>query len=257
MGILRDIINNLNCPGCNSKNLLLFENTQKKKGLASYLSVKCCICGFVINRYTSSVLPNVDKRDHRGMKTYDINARSVYALRSCGVGHTGLEKICGLMNLPKPVARNNYDNISNRIGDAAKFVAERSMIEAAEEEKRLEGTDNISVSIDGTWQKRGFASLNGVVVAFGVKNRKVIDGEALSGYYKACIVKKDLRKSDEDEYKIWKDENNDDCSVNDVGGLLLIWNVRVLSEYLNDHKQREVLFMLIIMVTEIVNRFKK
>ena len=101
MGILRDITNNLNCPGCNSKNLLLFENTQKKKkGLPSYLSVKCCICGFVINRYTSFVLPNDDKRDHRGMKTYDLNARSVYALRSCVVGHTGLEKICGLMNLP-------------------------------------------------------------------------------------------------------------------------------------------------------------
>ena len=41
MGILRDIINNLNCPGYNSKNLLLFENTQKKKGLTSYLFVKC------------------------------------------------------------------------------------------------------------------------------------------------------------------------------------------------------------------------
>ena len=217
MGILRDIINNLNCPGCNSKHLLLFENTQKKKGLASYLSVKCCICGFVINRYTSSVLPNDDKRDHRGMKTYDINARSIYALRSCEVGHTGLEKICGLMNLPKPVARNNYDNISNRIGDAAKFVAERSMIEAAEEENRLEGTDNISVSVDGTWQKRGFASLNGVVIAIGVKNGKVIDGEALSGYCKACIVKEDLRKVDEGEYKIWKDEHNDNCSVNYVG----------------------------------------
>ena len=86
MCILRDIINNLN--GCNSKNILLFENTQKKKGLASYLSVKCCICGFVINRYTSSVLPNDDKRDHRGMKTYDINRLSKLNLR-CLPASTG------------------------------------------------------------------------------------------------------------------------------------------------------------------------
>ena len=84
------------------------------------------------------------------------------------------------------------------------------MIEAAEEEKRLEGTDNISVSVDGTCQKRGFASLNGVVIAIGVKNGKVIDGEALGGYCKACIVKEDLRKVDEDEHK-------DNCSVNYVG----------------------------------------
>ena len=89
------------------------------------------------------------------MKTFDINARSVYALRSCGVGHTGLEKFCGLMNLPKPVARKNYD-ISNQIGDAAKLTAEKSMIAATEEEKTLEGSSDISVSVDGTWQKKGF-----------------------------------------------------------------------------------------------------
>ena len=28
---IEDIITNLNCPECNSKNLLLFENTQKRK----------------------------------------------------------------------------------------------------------------------------------------------------------------------------------------------------------------------------------
>ena len=74
--------------------LLLFEDTSKK-GLASSSSVKCCECEFVLNRYTSSVLPNTGERDSLGMKTFDINARNVYALRSCGVGHTGLEKICG------------------------------------------------------------------------------------------------------------------------------------------------------------------
>ena len=113
MVILRDIIANLNCPNCNSKQLLLFEDIlKKKKGLASSLSVKCCKCGFLINRYTSFVLSNNNKRDHRGMKTFDIDARRVYPLRSCGVGHTGLENVCGLMNLPKPVARKHYDNIS-------------------------------------------------------------------------------------------------------------------------------------------------
>ena len=61
------------------------------------------------------------------MKTFDINARSVSALQSCGVGHTGLERVCGLLNLPKPIACKNYDNISNRFGVAAKFIAEKGM----------------------------------------------------------------------------------------------------------------------------------
>ena len=63
--------------------------------------------------------------NNRGMKIIDLNARSVYALRSCGVGHTGLEQVCGLLNLPQPIACKNYDNISNRFGVAAKFIAEK------------------------------------------------------------------------------------------------------------------------------------
>ena len=55
MVILRDIIAKLKCPDCNSKQLLLFEDALKKKGLASSLSVKCCECEFVLNRYTSNV----------------------------------------------------------------------------------------------------------------------------------------------------------------------------------------------------------
>ena len=134
------------------------------------------------------------------MKTFDINARSVYALRSCGVGHTGLKKICGLMNLSKPVARKNYDNISNQIGDAARDTAGKSMIEAAEENTTMERLSNISVSVNGTWHKRGFPSLNGVVITIGVQN-------VLSDYCKACTLKEDLRKVDEEECKIWKNEH--------------------------------------------------
>ena len=114
MVILRDIITNLNYPECNSKNLLSFENTQRRKGLASSLLVKCSNCEFVINRYTSSVLPPDNNPDNRGMRTFDINARNVYALRSYGVSHIGLERVCGLLNLLKPIACKHYDNISNR-----------------------------------------------------------------------------------------------------------------------------------------------
>ena len=125
-------------------------------------------------------------------------------------------KNCGLMNLPKPVARKNYDNISNQIGDAA-----------TEEEKTLEGSSNISVSVDGTWQKRGFASLNGVVIAIGVQNGKVIDGKVLSGHCKACILKEDVRKADEEEYNIWNNKHEDKCSLNYSGSA-----PNMLSEYI-------------------------
>ena len=60
----------------------------------------------------------------------------------------------------------------------------------------------------------------------------------LSGYCKACVLKEDLRKVDGEEYKIWKNEHEDKCSVN-YSGLLLIWKEQVLSEYLKDHKPQE------------------
>ena len=46
------------------------------------------------------------------------------------------------------------------------------------------------VSCDGTWQKIGFSSLNGVFAAISIENGKVIDVEAMSRSCKACCLKK-------------------------------------------------------------------
>ena len=47
------------------------------------------------------------------------------------------------------------------------------MSAAAIEAIKEEGTTDIGVSVDGTWQKRGFSSLNGVVAAISTSNFKV------------------------------------------------------------------------------------
>ena len=53
-------------------------------------------------------------------------------MRSIGVGYGGLEKMCGLLDMLKPMTQKNFDNLSNRIGDGAKVITERSMVDAAE-----------------------------------------------------------------------------------------------------------------------------
>ena len=63
---------------------------------------------------------------------------------------------------------------------------------AAIEEAKKEGATDIGVSVDGTWQMRGFSSLNGVVVAVSTSNFKV---EAMSRYCQACASKEELRKT--------------------------------------------------------------
>ena len=63
------------------------------------------------------------------------------------------------------------------------------MVVAANEVKEKEGTSDIGVSVDGTWQKRGFASLNGDVIAISIPNFKVLDVETMFRPCKACASK--------------------------------------------------------------------
>ena len=107
-------------------------------------------------------------------------------MRSCGEGHVGLENFCGHMNVRKPMRKNNYTKLSHRIRDSAKNVAERSMAIAAADVKRFEGNSDVGVSIDGTWQKREFSSLNGVVAAISITNGKILDLEAITRYCNVC-----------------------------------------------------------------------
>ena len=76
---------------------------------------------------------------------------------------------------------NNNNSISNNIRDSAKQIAEQSMSSTAVEVKR--GTNTvirIGVSVDGTWQRRVFSSMNGV--------GKIIDIAPKSRYCRQCFV---------------------------------------------------------------------
>ena len=46
---------------------------------------------------------------------------------------------------------------------------------------------DIGVSVDGTWQKRGFTSINGAVVAISLNSGKVVDVDAMSCFCQSCV----------------------------------------------------------------------
>ena len=91
----------------------------------------------------------------------------------------------------------NFSSISDVLGQSAKHIAEKS---AADELRRTSNT-NISVSLDGTWQKRGFTSLNGTVAAISMSTGKVIDVGTMVRYCKPCQQKKDTLT--EHEFDMW------------------------------------------------------
>ncbi|GFT96111.1 uncharacterized protein TNCV_1360941 [Trichonephila clavipes] len=73
-----------------------------------------------------------------------------------------------------------YESL-HALNNATEKVAKVSMALAAAETLSFNnGNPNVPVAIDGTWQKRGHTSLNGVVTAVSVDTGKVIDAEILS-----------------------------------------------------------------------------
>ena len=64
------------------------------------------------------------------------------------------------------------------------------------------------VSLDGTWQKRGHASLNGVVSA--CNDGKYVDIHVMSKNCNQCKTKKETLS--EKEFEAWKESHT--CNVN-------------------------------------------
>ena len=70
------------------------------------------------------------------------------------------------------------------------------------------------VSVDGTWQRRGYSSLNGVVTLKSNTNGKCIDTHTMSKCCKGCQYW-ERRKESGEAYDRWK--NYHVCSINHTG----------------------------------------
>ncbi len=79
-----------------------------------------------------------------------------------GVGYAGLIKICGVLNVPPPVDEELFSSLMCQILPVVQKHQHESMKRAVEEACETAGSRQLTVSGDGSWQKRGFASLNGV-----------------------------------------------------------------------------------------------
>ncbi|GFS66973.1 uncharacterized protein TNCV_3718521 [Trichonephila clavipes] len=110
-------------------------------------------------------------------------------MRAIGKGGAAARIFCGLMNLPPPPAK--FERHNSLFLNVLKTISEDSMNAAVHEAVIVnDNNSNIAVAVDGTWHKRGYSSLNGVVCATSVENGKVIDFEALTKYCSSCKGKK-------------------------------------------------------------------
>lgn len=94
------------------------------------------------------------------------------------------------MDFPRPIFHSFYDKLIHTICNTTQAVCKNSMRKAAQEEteKCIESgqTNGITVSGDGSWRKRGFSSLFGLVTLIGWFTGKVLDIVVKSKYCKSC-----------------------------------------------------------------------
>ena len=181
-------------------------------GLASCLLLTCKNCGYSKEFYTSVSNDN----------SFDINVRTVYNMRAaCGQRYADLEKLTALMYLPKPTTVNSYDEIVNRLNVVAKEVTNETMRDASEDllSKSKDPNDDTvidtAVSCDGSWQKRGYSSLNGVVTVISMDNSKILDIEPMTRTCKSCLLHEKLKTSDPKRFEEWKMTHV--CKINHIG----------------------------------------
>ena len=164
----------------------------------------------------------------KGGGAHEVNRRSVLA--SHQFGHAGLSQFCAGMNLPSPVTKKAYNehliqiekavmkNAENLMPDAATRLTEKV---AAEKPNDLEEVGdqkiaNVSVTVDGTWQKRGHSSKIRVVFVISVDTGEILDYSVKSLVCHECKACNGVDK-DTDEYKVWKDAHASSCQINHHG----------------------------------------
>ncbi|KAF8789486.1 hypothetical protein HNY73_007419 [Argiope bruennichi] len=142
---------------------------------------------------------------------YEVNRRVVYAMRQIGCGHREASQFMTVMNMPPPPNPVPYNKHMKALLCVVKPLAEETMRLAAYRVRLQNETSKCGVSVDGTWHKRGYSSLNGVVTDLSVDTGEVLGVEILS---KDCIGCRKWNKKDKSsvEYQLWKADHI--CCIN-------------------------------------------
>ena len=208
LSILCNVFDNvLKCPDCGC-DIKSHADMKKKCGYSNYLVLQCesMECDWEYSFNTSK------KQGH----SYEVNVRTVLAFREIGKGHNAMTTFNKVMNMPPPLTRRVFTKIQNeKVLPAVKKLASDSMINNAYQVRDEIANDDgeCGVSIDGTWQKRGYSSHNGIVTVISLDTKKCLDVEVLSDKCQEC--QKWGEKINDPGYNAWKASH--ECKINHEG----------------------------------------
>ena len=122
----------------------------------------------------------------KGRKAFDVNIRVTVTFHEIVKGLSTIETFCSVMNIPPPMTLPSYYEIVEKLYSASVKPSSDSMLTAFQQcidnntaningsaATDNDGSKNVTVSVDGTWQCHGYSSLNGVITV--ISNDKCID----------------------------------------------------------------------------------
>lgn len=200
------------CEACLKGSVHLFERSSGCR-MARTLVLQCA--NNACRAFTE--LPTAEKIVSGKARFYDVNRRSALAMRIIGRGRASLTKFSAVMNMPGPVAKKSFATHVNQIACVSQQVAEAKMEKAVKEVRALnDATEgeivDIAVSCDGTWARRGFQYLYGMVSAIEVQTGKVVDFEMKSKLCYKCRGKSNLDVNSQ-EYIDWMESHGPKCTA--------------------------------------------
>jgi hypothetical protein len=94
--------------------------------------------------------------------------------------------LCAVLNIPQPPGSFSIYNkiIGSAVADVSVFFMMQAATEAVAENEE-DDASHITACFDGSWQKLGHNSLNGIISATSVDRGKVLDREIMR---KSCFV---------------------------------------------------------------------
>ena len=94
-------------------------------------------------------------------------------MREIGKGYEGKSRSCTVMNMPAPMSKTSFDNCVDEIHwafELEKEVLLQKVALSVHDDTKIPSTDisRCTVSLDGSWQTRGYNSINGIVTCMYV-----------------------------------------------------------------------------------------
>ena len=210
------------CKHCqnNKSEMKLYKDDNKRHGLAETFYLQCSECLNETKFFSS-------KKSTQGR--FEVNSRSVLACNALKGGRQVLANFCGAMNLPPPLSPASYAKHLKLSTSLYQENAERKMIDAANRLRKeilmknpgidkcdADGAVPVAVSVDGTWQKRGFTLKYGVALIVSIDTGEILDFEVLSLHSHECS-KHQLYDKSTQKYLLWKENHSSKYQVNFEG----------------------------------------